>query len=1215
MRFNTSSRRFALVAVMFLLLYSLALVANVFAQETTGGLQGTIKDPTGAVVAKASVVLTGTSLGGAKNLETDSSGYYRFANLPPGTYTVMVKASGFSELKREGIAIEVGHLPTLDLTLSVGAASTVVEVDSQAPVIDVTTNTNQTSITQDILDNTPHGYSFQSVIQFSPMARNEPLMGGSAGMTGNAGGSLPGSAGNGNAVGFSVGGGADSENQYLVEGQDTENISGGASGANVPFQFIQEVQVKSSGIEAEHGGALGGVVNVVMKKGQNAYHGSFFGTYEGDSLNGGENAGLRYDPTGAPSGPIMAGGVVTGPGFDDDAQTYQPTRDHYRIGQLGFTVGGPIIKDRLFFFLGVAPQINSLGRSVNFTNTINPINIPLGLGLQHFTTDEQTYFSTARLDAVLTQKIRVFGSWLYQYQRESGDSLPAPDSTTGLPNTGVILGTTTQTGINSPITQYAHGLGFSNPNATYNVGADITLTPRIVSTTRYGYFFNNYHDSGWPTSGVDLSWSTNGQGNCKGTNVACDNTGNPLPATLGLLPNTTTDPFDQNYTEVNASKHYQFNQDVAFFKGGWWGTHNIKAGYQFNRLSNVINQHGNVPLVNMYVGAGNDHSNPNTQNGDNNCGTLIPEWGGCAGQYGYVIINDFATVLKNSAGVPVAATDQNHALFVQDAWTIGHGLTLNLGVRIEKENLPAPPGIGISTIKTISFSWADKIAPRLGAAWGSRDGKVKIFGSFGVTNDVMKLLLAQSSWGAQGFENCYYPLGPDSAGTFTNADLTSTIAFNATDRACPTGISTAGANFVGGVTPPSLIDKSGVSLIENVNFRPEEPVAPNLKPYRQHEYVAGWDYQVNKNWAFEARYDRRRLDHVIEDASLADPSAFEIYSVVNPGQGVNKTLNGYANFLSSLGDAFGPGTAAFNGNPATPFGTCTGCPNNPVAIRDYDGLEFRLTRAQSRGLSGMFSYTYSRLWGNYAGLTTTDQSDGGITGRNSPDTTRSFDEPFYYFGANGRSTDGPLPTDRPNAFKAYAYYSMPWSGNLRNNTTTFGLFQVAYSGSPMSSFTDVGLANPNGASTPAVLEATYIFGRGNWVNVNQDASGNITFGAPFTRRTPWYTQTDFNLQHAIKVNKNNEAQVLNFNATFTNLFNQHSVTSYWEGFNSNYLGSVLLPGGQSIFNGANFYQAAETGYSAQAAATAGGMVLNGMYGQPNLWQISRHIRLGATFTW
>src|SRR5690242_8178092 len=141
---------------------SLVWATFAFAQETTGGLQGTVKDPSGAVVSKASVVLTGNSLGGEKRLETDSSGYYRFANLPPGVYIVIVKASGFSELKRGGITVEVGHLPTLDLTLAVGTAGTVVEVSGEAPVIDVTTNTNQTNLTQDVINDIPHGYSFQS---------------------------------------------------------------------------------------------------------------------------------------------------------------------------------------------------------------------------------------------------------------------------------------------------------------------------------------------------------------------------------------------------------------------------------------------------------------------------------------------------------------------------------------------------------------------------------------------------------------------------------------------------------------------------------------------------------------------------------------------------------------------------------------------------------------------------------------------------------------------------------------------------------------------------------------------------------------------------------------------------------------------------------------------------------------------------------------------
>jgi hypothetical protein len=1146
--------------------------SSLFAQETTGGLQGTVKDPSGAVVPKAHLEVTGTTLVGSKAQDTDASGYYRFANLPPGTYTITVKAAGFSELRREGIVVEVGHLPTLDLPLSVGAAGTVVEVTAAAPVIDVTTNTNQTNVTQDVIDNTPHGYSFQSVIQFAPMARNEPLAGGSAGLTGNSGGSPPGSAGNGLAVGFSVGGAADSENSYLVEGQDTENISGGATQANVPFQFIQEVQVKTSGIESEHGGALGGVVNVVMKKGSNAYHGSVFGSYESDALDGSPNGTLRYDPV-----------PVTSPPFDADSQTYIPKKDHFRIVQPGFTVGGPIVKDRLWFFLGFAPQYNSVRRTVNFAPSSLPANVPLGN--QVFHQDNHQYFSTARLDATLTQKIRVFGSWLYQYQRASGVSLPGGDDVHGLLNTS----------INSPLSQFSHGLGYSSPNATYNVGADITLTPKIVATTRYGYFFNNYHDFGWPTSGVNLNYSVGGQG-------GVDNNGNPFPGGSDLLvpSGTTTAPYDSTFTEVNASKHYQFDQDVAFFKSGWGGTHNFKVGYQFNRLSNVINQHGNVPLAFVIAGGGISYG-PSTTFGGGNCALLQAEWGGnCAGQYGYVTVQDFATVLKTTAGVVAPAIDRNHAFFVQDAWTVGHGLTLNLGLRVEKESLPAPKGIGISTIHTIDFSWSDKIEPRLGAAWGSRNGKMKIFGSYGVTNDVMKLLLAQTSFGAQGFEQCSYPLGPDAKGTFVNSDIT--LAFNAAGRACPTGVSNVGAVFAGGVTPPSLIDAgTGVSLIENVNFRPEEPIAPGVKPYRQHEAVAGVDYQIAKDWALEARYDRRRLDHVIEDASLADPAAFEIYNIVNPGQGVNKTIDGYANYLTSLGDAYGPGTAAFNGNPNFQFGTCPTCPNNPQAIRNYDGVELRLTKGTSKGWAGMFSYTWSRLWGNYTGLTTTQQIDGGSTGRNSPNTTRAFDEPFYYFGTNGKSNAGPLPTDRPNALKGNVYYQLRWKGM----TTTFGLFQAAYQGSPVASWADVGL----GIGFP--IEGTYIFGS-NWVNATADSSGNIVLGTPHARRTPWYTQTDFNLSHSIKVNKNNEAQVLSFNATFTNLLNQHAITAYWAGFNSDFFPGALFQG--QIFNGAAFYQQVETGYDPQAAAVNSGVVLNSQYGQPNLWQISRHIRIGAQFT-
>lgn len=1176
--------RFVLVTMCALLL----LVASAPAQEITGGMEGTVTDPSGAIVPGAHLVLTSPALVGAKEIDTDAKGSYRFANLPAGTYTIKVSAKGFEALVRGNLTVQVGGLPTVDLQLQIGASTTTVEVTSSAPLVDVTSNQNVTDLDSSTLNNIPHGLSYQSVIQFAPMARNEPLAGFTAmGQgSGGTGGSTPGSTGNGLAFGYMIGGASDSENAYLINGQDTEHISGGYSKANLPFQFIDSVNMETSGIQAEYGGALGGVVNAVTRSGSNDFHGSFFATYGGSGVDANNNnAFLRYNP-------FSSGAAIDG--IDASSQVYDPKEDHFKNVQPGFTIGGPIAKNRLWFFAGFAPQFNSLAKTVNFDS---PTNF---FGNQYFTQDQQTYFTNVRLDAAVTQKIRLYAAWVDQFQRETGESMPVSDpvaSQAGYLNPS----------INTPISDFNHGLGFSAPNSLYNLGADITITPRIVATSRFGYFFENYHDFGWPTVTPNLQWITDAFG-------ADDNAGKALPPNLALVGGTTTAAYDSTFTQYNANKHYQFNQDVAFFKS-WMGSHNLKVGYQLNYLHNVVNQNGNVPLAFVYAGAGDSYS-PSTTTGAANCGAaataktpasgLIGEWGVCGGQYGYMTIQDFATVL------PEGATDWNHALYAQDSWTIGHGLTLNLGIRVEKEDLPAPGGVNVPSIH---FGWTDKVAPRLGVAWDpTGHGKMKLFASYGVVNDVMKLLLAQTSFGAQAYEDCTYALGPDGTPAgFSVSDINLVFKNN---RACPTGGPTVGANFSGtGATPPSFVDAAtGISLIENVDFRPAEPVAPGVKPFRQHEYTAGWDYAISPTLAFEVRYDRRRLDHVIEDASLADPTVGELYTVVNPGQGVDKTIDGYAAFLQSLGNDFlVPGGYSFNSN--NNFGTCPTCPPNPTAIRNYDGVEFRLTKNMSRNFSGMFSYTWSSLWGNYTGLTTTDQVDGNAPGRDSPDTTRAFDEPFYYFKYNGKSNDGPLPTDRPNTFKGYGYYTIPWD----HMKTTFGLFQYLYQGTPMSSYTDLAAMF---AQIP--YEATYIFGRGQYAPVTTDANGNITFGTPYARRTPWFTQTDFNVSHEFQVG---EGKTLKLEASAFNLWNQHAVLQYYTGFNSANFETALKPNGIGLFSGALLYQTLETGYNPQTWVGGGNCVSMGnakgcsgpavikssWYGQPQQYQLGRNMLLSVTY--
>ena len=1163
----------------------LTVAAGLSAQETTGGLQGTVKDPSGAVVQNAQVtVTTSTLVGKEKSINTDANGYYRFANLPPGTYTVTATASGFETTKRE-VELEVGHLPSVDIVLAVGRGSQVVEVTAVAPAIDVTTNVTTTNVNAGVIENVPHGTSFQSVIQFAPAARNEPLMGNNAATamtsfnsaaTGNGNGnSSAGSTVNGNTFGFSVAGGSDSENSYLVEGQETANLIGGYSHTNVPFDFVQEVEIKNSGIQAEHGGALGGVVNVVMKKGSNQYHGSVFSDFENDALDANQTPPIaRYNP-------LSSQTTTSWGALDPQFQNYLANKDHYTTILPGFTVGGPIKKDRIFAFVGFNPWIQDDERRVNYAQSGG---LGGGLGLVNFSQNTRTYYTTARIDTEVTQKLRLYGSWLYQLQKQYGENLPFWDSAVGEFN------------ISSSVlpSNYSHNIGYTAPNSTTNVGVDYSLTPRLVITGRFGYYFENYHDFGYPTVGTLTAWQTNGVG-------ATDVFGNPLPASLQQGTGYFNLANSSNYTLHNANKAIQGDANAAWFKSGWKGTHNFKFGYQLNRLNNDVQQRYNVPVVQYYVGSSSFYT-PLGPVGQGNCAIVSQTEGNgkCSGQYGYINVQDY--------GSKGTATSYNHGFFVQDSWTIARGVTVNAGVRLEREYLPAEnqPAGGIT--HPINFDWGQKVAPRIGVAWDpTRSGRMKIFGGYGQFYDQMKLNLAISSFGGQYWSNCFYALN--------TSDIASIAPqFSSAGRYCG-GIGTnsaSEANF-GNTTP------AGITFLENQNYRAnpttcstctvtEEGVAPGLNPYKQHEMTVGFDYQVRPTLALEARYDRRRLDHVIEDSALVNATVGETFVIVNPGQGVNSTYNGFYNFLYGL-------------NPGQPGASpCPNCPATISAQRDYDGVEIRLTETSKRW-SGMFSYTWSRLWGNYSGLTSSMQEDGG-GGRNAPNNSRAFDEPMFSWTADGTSNAGLLPTDRPNAFKGYVYYEIPW---LRKMTTDFGIFQVLYSGSPETSFMDVGNAGPLYALAGGGY-STNIVGRGNWTNVSQDsATGLITFGSPHLQRTPWYIQTDFNLQHSYKVA---ESKTLSFSATLQNLFNQQSVTAVNESIDSGFNFNYIAPNGLNTGAGTPFYQSIFQPYNYAALANAaytnpncsathtgcGPLTVSSGYGQPNRYQIGRTIRLQAKFT-
>ncbi len=314
--------------------------------------------------------------------------------------------------------------------------------------------------------------------------------------------------------------------------------------------------------------------------------------------------------------------------------------------------------------------------------------------------------------------------------------------------------------------------------------------------------------------------------------------------------------------------------------------------------------------------------------------------------------------------------------------------------------------------------------------------------------------------------------------------------------------------------------------------------------------MAGFDYQIKPNIAFEARYDRRRLDHVIEDSAIYNPAIGETFVIVNPGQGVDSTFTGFCQFLYSTDDSgcVSP-TGAYPPNTSIP------------AARSYDGLELRLTKATSHNWFGTFSYTYSHFRGNYTGLTSSDISDGGVGGRNAPNNSRAFDEPYFQWNINGQSSSGLLPTDRPNKLKGFADYELKY---LRNFATDFGLFQTAYQGSPNTTYMD------SGESYNAF--PVQLFNRGKWADISQDpTTGAFSVGVPYTYRNPWYLQSDLQVKESYKIG---ESKSLEFSSTFTNVLNEHVVTAVNEQVDTPYLGDQSIsPGGYTTGDGIPFYAA------------------------------------------
>jgi hypothetical protein len=308
-------KKLSVVVVIAVIAFSVA--GRAAAQDTTGTISGRIVDAQGLAVPGVTVTANGSQ--GIKVTVTDRDGRFTVPFLTPGSYAVRAELQGFKPVDQSGVQVRLGQTVEIPLTMQVGALLESIQVTATPPTVDTTSTTIGASLDSGTLSRLPIGRRFSDTLYLAPGVS-------SGGSVGSANPSVEGSSG--------------LENQYVVDGVNITNGGYGALGSysivfgslgnGTPYDFMQEVQVKTGGYEAEFGQATGGVINVVTKSGSNEVRGSAFAYARPSSFES------SYDTVQSVEGTVNT--VAS------------------RLSDAGATVGGPVVRNRLFFFGAIDPQ-------------------------------------------------------------------------------------------------------------------------------------------------------------------------------------------------------------------------------------------------------------------------------------------------------------------------------------------------------------------------------------------------------------------------------------------------------------------------------------------------------------------------------------------------------------------------------------------------------------------------------------------------------------------------------------------------------------------------------------------------------------------------------------------------------------------------------------------------------------------------------------------
>jgi outer membrane receptor protein involved in Fe transport len=884
------------------------------AAQTTGGITGKLVDASSsAPVADAVVIATSPSLQGEQTVVSDSTGSFELVLLPAGVYQIIVQREGYQPFTQSGLTIRLDSTIRVRLSLVPDSLQgQAVEIIAQRPTISVTSSQTGGIVSKEQMNLVPYGRNnrnFDAVLTSIPGVANDNL-------------------------GFQLNGAQSLESSYIIDGVNVSDPAFSTQGTSLLQDFIQEVEVKSGGYQAEYGRSAGGIINAVTKSGGNDFHGSIF---------------AYYTPFEASRKTVGAASAIA-------------RKDSLRYNaDFGAELGGPILRDKLWFYVGFAPQFESLnvdrivqarrdagtGLPVLGSNGL-PVFDPVAT--KRYTDTTTRYHYTAKLTYLLNENhslaVHAFGA----PQKRSGvlsSLVPQVSDING--SEGRFLGERTGGGIDAALSYsgklfnkqmlvesslYYHRSTSSTTPLGLNgfSSAALLATPSVTYGGTRSILDPVFQDGTTPdyqTQQAVLAACTlkaNGFDPCP---VSSYSTGG-----LGFLRSQTVYRIGgvlklSNFVE--AAGHHQFKYGIDVGQDHY----DLAKQYSGNAAWNAT---GANFVVSRHYGIA-DPSNPTQPARDGN------------GQF--LALNPSTSTKNNTI-----------AVFVQDTWNVLDKIVLDVGVRYEKQIMYQDTSRAVYDQNLQPYSGApinlNNFMPRVGLIYDfTGRGLSKVYGSFGRFYEYIPLDLADRT--LSGEKRVNY-----ATDQFNCTASTSLLAVDPRNCAVKQGFFSNNRTYT----------FTGAGFGNLVDSR--------LKGQYNDEFQGGAHYQFYRDISIGVDYVHKQVGQIVEDMSNNDGNS---YFLANPG--VAGTL-GYS-------ATTGKGVVVLE----------------PPPVRRYDAITLSLTKNLSENYFVTASYTYSRLRGNYPGLFRPENN------QIDPNLTSEYD-----LASSLANKNGPLPTDIPNSFKvdgAYIY--------------------------------------------------------------------------------------------------------------------------------------------------------------------------------------------------